>query len=179
MKWMQWNANIMNECNVRNRFQKVLEWMLRSSACPFIFINVFLICTRDMIHSYTWPDSFICVTWLSHMRDALIRTNADKFLIFCCNRCVPLVLTNVFLICKHDVTHPHVWHNSSKCVAQSYMRCHRFIWATWLIGARVIWVTHSYVKRDSSICVTWLIYLFDMTRLFVWHDSFICVTWLT
>jgi len=34
------------------------------------------------------------------------------------------------------------------------------------------------VWRDSFICVTWLIYMCDVTHLYVWHDSFICVTWL-
>ena len=63
-------------------------------------------------------------------------------------------------------------------------------------------MTHSYVSRDSFICVTWLIHVWhtsfvwvitlthkmwyvfcnvhmcDMTHSYVWHDSFICVTWL-
>jgi len=34
----------------------------------------------------------------------------------------------------------------------------------------------SYVRHDSFICVTWLIYMCDMTHLYVRHDSFICVT---
>ena len=39
-------------------------------------------------------------------------------------------------------------------------------------------MTHSYVRHDSFIRVTWLIDTFDMTRAYVWHDSFILVTWL-
>jgi len=39
-------------------------------------------------------------------------------------------------------------------------------------------MTHSYVWRDSFICVTWLIHVCDMTHSYVWHDSFIYVTWL-
>ena len=35
-----------------------------------------------------------------------------------------------------------------------------------------------YLWHDSSICVTWLIYICDMTHVYVCHDSFICVTWL-
>ena len=68
-------------------------------------------------------------------------------------------------------------------------------------------MTHSYVWRDSFVCVTWLfrmrdmthpyvdqaedsvstilrnhgkswlIPMCDMTHSYVWHDSFICVTW--
>jgi len=37
-------------------------------------------------------------------------------------------------------------------------------------------MTHSCVWRDSSICGTWLIHMWDMTHSFVCHDSFICVT---
>jgi len=39
-------------------------------------------------------------------------------------------------------------------------------------------VTHSYVWRDSFICVTWLIHMCDVTHWYVWHYSSICVTWL-
>jgi len=55
---------------------------------------------------------------------------------------------------------------------------HSYVWhdssicVTWLI--HMFDMTHSY---DSSICVTWLIHMFDMTHSYVWHDSFICVTW--
>jgi len=33
--------------------------------------------------------------------------------------------------------------------------------------------------HDSFTCVTWLIYMRDMTHLSVWRDSFTSVTWLT
>jgi len=39
-------------------------------------------------------------------------------------------------------------------------------------------MTHSYVRHDSFICVTWLIHMCDMTRSYMWHVSFICATWL-
>ena len=39
-------------------------------------------------------------------------------------------------------------------------------------------MTHSYVWRDSFICVTWLLHMCDMTPSHVWHDSFIRVIWL-
>ena len=41
-----------------------------------------------------------------------------------------------------------------------------------------IYVSHWYVWHDAFICVTWHIYMCDMTHLYVWRDSFICVTWL-
>jgi len=36
----------------------------------------------------------------------------------------------------------------------------------------VIWHIH-----DSLICVTWLIYMCDMTHLYVWHDTFSTYVW--
>jgi len=38
--------------------------------------------------------------------------------------------------------------------------------------------THSYVRHDSLICVTWLTHMCDMTHSYVRHDSFISETWL-
>jgi len=32
------------------------------------------------------------------------------------------------------------------------------------------------MRRDSFICVTWLIHMYDMTHSCSWHDSFMCVT---
>ena len=40
-------------------------------------------------------------------------------------------------------------------------------------------MTHSYLWRDSFLCVEWLIHICDMAHSYVWHGSFICVTWLT
>jgi len=34
--------------------------------------------------------------------------------------------------------------------------------------------TYEWVK----LCVTWLIYIHNLTHSYVWHDSFICVAWL-
>jgi len=47
-------------------------------------------------------------------------------------------------------------------------------------------MTHSYVWHGSFICVTWLVHMCDMARLYVYgltrsyvrHDAFICVAWL-
>jgi len=37
---------------------------------------------------------------------------------------------------------------------------------------------HSYVWHDAFICMSWPIYMCDMTHLYRWHDTFIDVTWL-
>ena len=54
-----------------------------------------------------------------------------------------------------DMTHSYVWHDP--CVT-----C----------------MAHSRLWHDSFICVTWPIYMFDMTHAYIWHKSFICVTFL-
>jgi len=39
-------------------------------------------------------------------------------------------------------------------------------------------MTHSYVRHDQCIPVTWLIHMCDMTHSYVWRDTFRHVTWL-
>ena len=69
-----------------------------------------------------------------------------------------------------EMTHSCVWHDL-------FILWHDlFICVTWLIY--MCDMTHSYVWHDSFMCVTWLIHMCDMTHSNVWHDSFICVTWL-
>ena len=46
-----------------------------------------------------------------------------------------------------------------------------------LASARIV-TRYVYVFHDSSIWLTWLIHMCDMTHSYVWHDSFIWVTWL-
>jgi len=85
-------------------------------------------------------------SYLCDMTDSYLCDMTDSYL---CD------MTDSYLC---DMTHSHVWHG----------------WFTWNM-------THGYEVRlnhtwhDSSICVTWLIYLRDMTRLFAWHDSSICL----
>ena len=59
-------------------------------------------------------------------------------------------------------------------MTHSYVRHDWFICVTWLI--HMCHVIHSYVWHDSFICVTWLIHMCDMTHSHMWHDSFIRVT---
>jgi len=40
----------------------------------------------------------------------------------------------------------------------------------------VTWLIHM-CDMTLFICVTWLIHMCDMTYSYVWHDSFMCVTW--
>jgi len=78
-----------------------------------------------------------------------------------------------WLLYMCDMT--RLWHDSFMCV-------------TWLIHTRIIhtmicnicgtWRIFPGVIRDSCVCMTRLVYTYNITRLYVWHDSFICVMWL-
>jgi len=72
----------------------------------------------------------------------------------------------------HDMTHPHVWHDSLvPCVERIAL----VLLCEWLTQ---MWdVTHSYVWHDSCILVAWLIHACGMTHPCVWRDSFVCATW--
>ena len=69
-------------------------------------------------------------------------------------------------------------------VPHFYVKRDSFVCVAWLIHMSdvfhlYVWdLAHSNVWHDSFICVMWLIHMCDMTPLCVWHDSFICVTCL-
>jgi len=78
-------------------------------------------------------------------------------------------------------------------MTHSYAIYESFIWVTWLVHMCVIWLihtcdmtwlihmcdmTHSYVWRDSFVCVKWPFCMCEIAYSYVWHDWFICTTWL-
>ena len=145
----------------------------------------------DMTHSYVWHDSFIRVTWLI--------CTCDMTLSYVCvhmrrtwhiQMCVQMCRIWHIHVC--DMTPSYVWHDSFICVTWllhvcditfSYLLANVQDVANPYVCANVQDVTHpyvwqSYVWPDSFICVTWLIYVRDMTHSYVRHDSFVCVIWL-
>ena len=102
----------------------------------------------DMTHSYAWYDSFICLTWHIYICD------------------IPLLgyvawprVTWLTHTC--DTTHSFVWHD---------------VFISAVCPCLDVW--HDHVRRDSLICVTWLINLRDMTHLYLLHVTW-CVVWLS
>jgi len=100
---------------------------------------------------YVWHDSFICVTWLIHMRDM---THSyvwhDSF------TCVIWLIHWII----RDMTHSCNPHGEN--MSAFYIQHHSCICV-------YVWL-HSYT------CVTSLMYMCDFTHIHVWHHSFICVT---
>ena len=114
----------------------------------------------DMTHSYVcrdsyvWPDSFICVIGRIHKCDVThLYVSRDSFIH------VP------WLIHMYDVTHLHVCHNLHVPLFEHVVKIMSHIWTRDMM-------------HNSSICVTRLILLCDMTHSYVSRDLFICVTWL-
>jgi len=87
----------------------------------------------DMTHSYVWHDSFICVTWLIHMKWR-VRVCGHVRMRF-------MILPRVCM-CMWDMTQSHAGHDS-------------FEWVTSLSHMRDM--THSYVRHDAFPRVTWLV----------------------
>jgi len=135
----------------------------------------FVMC--DVTRSYMIHDSFMRATWR----------------IYICN------MARIYM------THPCMRHDSFIHDASIYATWLVYTWymsnsdlSVHVVAAQVEWkqsistsrrqscdpsigfcdVTHSYVRHDSLIRETWLIYKHDMTHLCVWHDWNIRVTWL-
>ena len=138
------------------------DWFIR-----YIICGTWLTHMCDMTALFVWHDSLICVTWIIPMWDT-----------------THLYMRHASLICETwrihvcDMTalfEGYVW----------FIACdmsHVFV-GTWLID--LCKTTHSYVtsphgfvEHDWLICVTCLMYLWDITHACVWHDCSICVIWL-
>jgi len=131
-----WKITPANQCRInKNRASsKATRLFLMKWRDSFICVT-WLIHMRDVTHSYVWRDSFICVTWLIHM-------------------------------C--DVTHSYVWRDSFICV-------------TWLI--HICDVTHSYVWRDirSKEALYWFVTVARLQVLciekIVWYLNIYSYLW--
>ena len=94
-------------------------------------------------------------------------------------------------ILRSRVSRAHSYVKFSQCVA---VRCSVSLQcvAVWCcsvlqcdVRIHVCGVTHTYVWHDACVCVVWLIYMCDKTRVCVWHDMThsyvwhaVCAAWL-
>jgi len=116
-----------------------------------------------MRHLYVWHDSFICVTWLIHVRD-----NATSRVMLC-ERTHAYVLHNSLrsMTCFLQ----YVWHDWFMCAVTDLYEWHDLFTCVTLLF-RTCGITRLYAWHDSVICVMW-----PVTYWYVWHAWFICVTW--
>jgi len=134
-----------------------------------------LIHVCDMTQSHVWHDSMTCVTWLNHMcdmthsywevsiSDGLASTTVWQ-------RQSRVSNTNYvgWLIYVYEMTQSHVWHSA---VTLGHVLHRRFGSVKPEFQIRI-------TSYDSSLGVTWLDHMCDLTHSHVWYDSCICVTWL-
>jgi len=134
--------------------------------------------------SCVWHGSFMCVAWLSYVCVMCVpmahthNCNTLRRSVILCNA-LSVSYTAAALTWKDTATHCNTLQHTQLCVCamgHSYVWRDSFICVTWLI--RRCDVTHSYVWRDSFLCVTWLICVSGTTRPHAWQDSFTCVTHL-
>jgi len=89
-----------------------------------------------------------------------------------------------------SATHPHIQTHASvyRCVCiymciYIYVYIYIYIYLFMVLMQLATPILLIYcplcpVTDLDFICVTWLVYVFDMSHSFVWHDSFISVVWL-
>ena len=157
-------------CVWRDVFMRV-KWIIHmcdvTYSCAWhdsFWCVTWLIHMCDITHSYVWHDPFICatelihmcdmthprVTWLNNMQHDML--SHGTHLESCCRHTYEWVMSHILM--RHDML-SHGTHLKMCAMTQTQDVCH-----------------------DSSICMTWLIHMCDVTHPYVWHDSFICVTWL-
>jgi len=149
-----------------------------------------------MTHSYTWHDSLICVTRLTHTCDVthsyispiyewVLNTlqhtathcnTLQRTATHCnthCNTLQHMHITCIWI---------HVWHDSSICATwriHMWVTCmHSFRCETWLIRVwhesvvHVTWLIHMCDMTNSYVSPVWLIPMWDMTQHCVWRESY-------
>jgi len=132
--------------------------------------------SRDLPPSYVCHDSstretwriLICVPWLSlYHTDEYVISNKKNLI------CVPwLRKKKISYVCldsekKNLICVP--WLSVSQGTHMRFFFLEMTYSSVWY---------HSYVWHDAFICMSWPIYMCDMTHLYRWHDTFIDVTWL-
>jgi len=112
-------------------------------------------------------DSFVCVTWLIHMRVARLQCDVAYFPVY----------DSFGVIWRIHMTHSYKWHYSFMYVIRLIQTC---------IYTYICEMIYSYMRHDSFMYVTLsvprlrvtrLIHTCGMTYLYVWHGDWLRVIW--
>jgi len=135
-----------------------------STNCVCVCVCVCVcMCMCVCVRVFVWHGSFICVTWLIHMR-----TRWPLYFCSCTNRgyCYGwhdadksgVCICATWFILINDMTHSFAGHS---CV---------YVSVRGQIGIiHKCDMTHPCAWHDLSTCVTWLIHMCDMTHSYVWQ----------
>jgi len=99
--------------------------------CDSFVRGAWLIRTCDVTHSYTWYDSFVCVTWHVLSWHIILWGRRENLSHATCDHMWSrdLLICVTWLIHIRNVTHLYVGHDSLTCAMRLvvYVRCHWFI----------------------------------------------------
>jgi len=141
-----------------------------------IFICVtWLLRLYEITHAHAWHDLFVCVTWLMYMFcvTRLLRSYAMTH----AHACQDVLVCVTWLIHMSNMAHSYL-----QAFALFWTRDPPRMKTNPQIG---IATCHVYILPPYHIhCVTCLIcatrlpVMHELTHAHAWHDSFVCVTWL-
>jgi len=112
-----------------------VTWRMHTCKVSFITCVTWSIHTCDVTRSHGSHVWFTRVTWPTHT-------------------CKVSFIHATWLIRMCDMSHAHLWHDSSIHAAST----------------RVSHAIYSHVRCDSFICAMWLIHMCDVTHSYAWHS---------
>jgi len=166
-----WHAQRLFICNATTHICDT--WYIGTACAQHVQQHWLIPDTTKLIHMWHMCNNPHSYVW--HAQHLFIHNSTTHL----CDTCATVCATTLIYTWCHNtysnVTYVHQrWFISDTRIqmcdmTHSHVRHDSFICVTWLI--HMLW-------HDSFICATWLIHKCDMTHSYVRHDSFICVTWL-
>ena len=129
-------------------------------------------CVCVWVYIYIYIYVYMCVCMYTHVIGMEVTKSNTSYICVSVRVCVNVYICvyicmcvyvfihmRVIYICTHTRTH-------AQAIGMEVTSQTPAVW--WVYG-----ITHSYVWRDSFICVTWLIHMYDVTHWNMWHNLFV------